>query len=285
MWEFVRNHWEYLIGAAALHVLFAGLFALGLFTFSWERPQTPVAIQAVLVDRSVLDRAARQQQRDRDQQREQARQQEQQRQEAQRQQQERRDAEQKAEQQRQQELKQREEQQQRQQAEEQQARERQEAERKAQAEADRQRKAETERKRVEEIQRKQQEEAERRKAADDARDKQQRENDLRKQLEEEEGRSQAESAGLLNEYIALIEQRIVRNWNRPPSARPGLECRVRVVQTPGGTVLSVQIDQCNGDEAVRQSIEAAVMRSSPLPPPPDPRLFERNLLLVFKPEE
>ena len=83
----------------------------------------------------------------------------------------------------------------------------------------------------------------------------------------------------------MIEQRIVRNWNRPPSARTGLECRVRVAQTPGGTVLSVQIDQCNGDAAVKQSIEAAVMRASPLPPPPDPRLFERNLVLVFKPLE
>ena len=108
---------------------------------------------------------------------------------------------------------------------------------------------------------------------------------MRNQIEEEEGRAQAENAGLLNQYIAMIEQRIVRNWNRPPSARTGLECRVRVAQTPSGTVLSVQIDQCNGDAAVKQSIEAAVMRASPLPPPPDPRLFERNLVLVFKPLE
>jgi colicin import membrane protein len=284
MWEFLRNHWEYLIGAAALHVLFVGVFALGLLTFTWHQPPATLAIQAVVVDRSVLDRAARPQppQRDRTQEREQERQ----RQEAeQRKQQERRDAEQRAEQERQQEVKQREAEQQRKQAEEQQLRERQETERKAQAEAERQRKAEAERQRVAEIERKQKEEAERRRAADDARDKQQRENDLRKQLEEEEGRAQAENAGLLNEYIALIEQRIVRNWNRPPSARTGLECHVRVTQTPAGTVLSVQIDQCNGDQAVRQSIEAAVMRSSPLPPPPDPRLFERNLVLVFKPEE
>lgn len=283
MWEFLRNHWEYLIGAAALHVLFVGIFALGMLTFTWRQPPVTLAIQAVVVDRSVLDRAARPQQRDRTQEREQERQ----RQEAeQRKQQERREAEQRVEQERQQqEVKQREAEQQRKQAEEQQLRERQETERKAQAEADRQRKAEAERQRVAEIERKQKEEAERRKAANDARAQQQRESDLRKQLEEEEGRTQAESAGLLNEYIALIEQRIVRNWNRPPSARPGLECHVRVTQTPTGTVLSVQIDQCNGDGAVRQSIEAAVMRSSPLPPPPDPRLFERNLVLVFKPEE
>lgn len=95
----------------------------------------------------------------------------------------------------------------------------------------------------------------------------------------------AENAGLLNQYIAMIEQRIVRNWNRPPSARPGLECEVRVTQTPGGAVLSVQITRCNGDAAVQQSIEAAVQRSSPLPPPPDPTLFQRTLILIFKPAD
>jgi colicin import membrane protein len=281
MAEFLRKHWAYLIGAVLLHVVFAGVFGLTLITIARKPQPAALAIQAVVVDRSVLDRAARQQQRDRTQEREQERQ----RQEAeQRRQQERREAEQRVEQERQQELKQREEEQRRV-TEEQQLRERQEAERKAQVEAERQRRAEAERQRVAEIERKQKEEAERRKAAEDARAQQQREAELRKQLEEEEGRAQAESAGLLNQYIALIEQHIVRNWNRPPSARPGLECRVRVAQTPGGTVLSVQIDQCNGDAAVKQSIEAAVMRASPLPPPPDPRLFERNLVLVFRPEE
>ena len=287
MAEFLRKHWVYLIGAVLLHVVFAGIFGLTMVTM-WRQPQqTALAIQAVVVDRSVLDRAARQQQRDRTQERER----QQQQQAEQRRQQERRDAERRVEQERQQEQKQREETQQRKVAEEQQMRERQEAERKREAEAEQQRaveterqqKAETERKRVAEIERKQKEEAERRKAADDARSQAQREAELRNQLEEEEGRAQAENAGLLNQYIAMIEQRIVRNWNRPPSARAGLDCRVRVAQTPGGTVLSVQIDQCNGDAAVKQSIEAAVMRSSPLPPPPDPRLFERNLVLVFRP--
>jgi colicin import membrane protein len=286
--EFLRKHWAYLIGAVLLHVLFVGVFGLTMLKFARRPPPATLAIQAVVVDRSVLDRAARPQ-RDVAKEREQQRQQ----QEAeQRRQQERREAEQKAEQQRQQEQKQREEAQQRQ-VQEQQAREKQEAERKAQAEterkaqveADRQRKAEEERQRVAEIERKQKEQAERRKAAEDAREREQRESDLRKQMEEEEGRSKAENAGLLNQYIALIQEQIVRNWNRPPSARPGLECQVRVAQTPSGTVLSVEVGQCNGDVAVKQSIEAAVRRASPLPPPPDPSLFERNLVLVFKPEE
>lgn len=278
MAEFLRNNWTYLIGAALLHVVFAGVFGLTLINIARQPPPAALAIQAVVVDRSVIDRAARQQQRDRTQERERQ-------QVEQRRQQERREAEQRVEQERQQELKQREAEQQRQQAEQQQLRERQEAERKAQADAERQSKAEAERKRVVEIERKQKEEAERRKAADDARAQAQRESELRRQIEEEEGRQEAANAGLLNQYIAMIEQRIVRNWNRPPSARTGLECTVRVAQTPGGTVLSVQIDTCNGDAAVKQSIEAAVMRSSPLPPPPDPRLFERNLVLVFRPLE
>jgi colicin import membrane protein len=50
-------------------------------------------------------------------------------------------------------------------------------------------------------------------------------------------------------------------------------------------VLSAQVDKCNGDAAVKQSIEAAVLKSSPLPPPPDPRVFERNLVFVFKPQD
>src|SRR5512138_2687324 len=258
MSEFISKHWVYLIGAVLLHLAFAGVFGLTLVNI-WSKPLKPtLAIQAVVVDRSVIDRAARNQQRERAQERE--------RQQAeQRRQQEKRDAEQRAEQERQ-----------RSQAEEQQARERQETERKAQAEADRQRKVEAEQKRVAEIERKQKEEAARRKAAEDAKLQQQREADLKSQIEEEEGRAQAANAGLLNQYIAMIQQAIERNWSRPPSARPGLECTVKVAQTPSGTVLSAKVDQCNGDAAVKQSIEAAVLKASPLPQPPDPRVFERN---------
>jgi colicin import membrane protein len=58
-----------------------------------------------------------------------------------------------------------------------------------------------------------------------------------------------------------------------------------VTQIPGGTVAAVRMGACNGDEAVRRSIEAAVLRASPLPLPADPRLFERNLRFSFKPEQ
>jgi colicin import membrane protein len=49
-------------------------------------------------------------------------------------------------------------------------------------------------------------------------------------------------------------------------------------------VISARIESCNGDQAVRESIEAAAYRASPLPPPPDPSMFERDLEVTFRPD-
>ncbi len=80
-------------------------------------------------------------------------------------------------------------------------------------------------------------------------------------------------------------RRITRAWIRPPSAQPGITCIVLVSQVPGGEVTSVRVDSCSiNDAALRESVEAAVYRASPLPPPPNPALFERNLELTFAPQ-
>lgn len=289
MTEFFKSNWRYLIGAAFLHVLFAGVFALTMVQMSLNAPQPQLAIQAVVLDSSQINAAARRQQeedRERQRQEQQAKDRaaaEQQRRE--REQAAQQEADQRAEQERQVEVRRRQEQEQQRVAAEQAAREKAEAQRQQQADAERQQKAEAERKRVAEIERRQKEEAQKRKAAEDARLQAVRENELKRQLAEEEGLMQAESSGLNAQYAALIQQHIERNWNRPPSARPGLECSIRVVQSPNGVVLSAKVEQCNGDAAVKQSIESAVLRSSPLPPPPDRRLFQRNLILNFKPAD
>jgi colicin import membrane protein len=83
----------------------------------------------------------------------------------------------------------------------------------------------------------------------------------------------------------MITDRVKRSWVQPASARPGVECDVHVTQIPGGEVVNVRIGACNGDAAVIRSIEAAVFSASPLPLPPDPSLFDRNLRFTFKPEE
>jgi colicin import membrane protein len=86
-------------------------------------------------------------------------------------------------------------------------------------------------------------------------------------------------------YMYRIQSRIMNRWVRPASATVGMECVAHITQLPGGEVVSVRIGQCNADAAVRQSIEAAIHRASPLPEPDDPSVFEREIRLTFRPEE
>ncbi len=108
---------------------------------------------------------------------------------------------------------------------------------------------------------------------------------LEAQLAEENSRSSAIRSGAQDEWNFRVRERIESNWYRPASARRGLQCRVAVTLVPGGTVVSAVVEACNGDEAVRESLRSAVLKSSPLPLPKDPRLFERKLVLEFTPDE
>jgi colicin import membrane protein len=118
----------------------------------------------------------------------------------------------------------------------------------------------------------------------DAQEQAQREEDLQHDLAAEEQAKKARAGPALASWQSQIAAKINRAWLRPPTARPGIECMLNVTQVPGGEVTEVTIGECNGDQAVRESIEAAVYRASPLPPPPDPALFDRHLRIDFKPD-
>jgi len=118
----------------------------------------------------------------------------------------------------------------------------------------------------------------------DAKEQAQREEDLKRSLAAEEQARKARAGPALASWQSQIAAKINRAWLRPPTARPGIECMLNVTQVPGGEVTEVSIGECNGDQAVRESIEAAVYRASPLPPPPDPALFDRRLRIDFKPD-
>jgi colicin import membrane protein len=171
-------------------------------------------------------------------------------------------------------------------AEQRQAEEREAAEKKAREEAEAVKRREEERraeqKRLAEAK---QRAEEKRREDEENRLREQRESELRRQLEAEERVMAARSSGAMASWIQQIQARVQRAWLRPPTARAGIECVVYVTQVPGGEVTNVRVGTCNGDQAVRDSIEAAVYRASPLPPPPDPALFERNLELTFKPTD
>jgi colicin import membrane protein len=113
----------------------------------------------------------------------------------------------------------------------------------------------------------------------------QREADLRSQLANEEHVNAVQSSPAKAEYLALITARINRAWIRPPSARAGVKCSLHITQIPGGEITNVVVTGCNGDESVRQSVETAAYRASPLPAPPDPALFDPNIDVTFAPDE
>ncbi|MCP3999840.1 MAG: cell envelope integrity protein TolA [Gammaproteobacteria bacterium] len=115
-------------------------------------------------------------------------------------------------------------------------------------------------------------------------ERERREAEMALAMQAEEALLAASQSGEMSRYIALIQQRVERNWVRPASAQPGLECELAVKQLPGGDVIDVRTVRCNGDDTVKRSIENAVRRSSPLPMPENRVLFDRNLSFVFKPD-
>jgi colicin import membrane protein len=125
--------------------------------------------------------------------------------------------------------------------------------------------------------------AEERQKQEDAQDQSEREEDLKRSLVEEQSNS-ARAGPAREAWLGEIAAKINRAWIRPPTARPGIECVLDVTQVPGGEVTEVSVGQCSGDQAVRESIEVAVYRASPLPAPPDPAIFDRHLRITFRPD-
>jgi colicin import membrane protein len=126
---------------------------------------------------------------------------------------------------------------------------------------------------------------EKKRAAQEKRDRDSREADLRAKLAEEETRTSAGFQSLKASYVRAIQVHVEQRWYEPPGVAAGLSCTIYVTQIPGGEVTGMRFGTCNGNAAVRQSIETAVRNASPLPAPPEPALFEREVELVFTPKE
>jgi len=252
----------------ALHAVLAGLLYLGITLPTREPEPVMLPIDAVVVDDAVLQ-AAGQKRRDDDRVAAEERKREEALAEERRLEEERI-------------LKQEDE---KREAEQQRMAAEQAAEKKARAEAEVKLKAEADAKRKAEQEAKNKAAAEKKRADQDARQRQEREADLRAQLAEEETRTSAGFQSLKASYVRAIQVHVERRWYEPPGTTQGLVCRVFVMQIPGGEVVGMRFGSCNGGAALRQSIETAVRNSSPLPAPPEPALFEREVELVFTPKE
>jgi colicin import membrane protein len=87
-------------------------------------------------------------------------------------------------------------------------------------------------------------------------------------------------------YQVALMNAILRQWTRPESVKLGQVCQVLIRQIPGGEVISVEISpSCPYDEQGRRSVEAAVLKASPLPYAGFEDVFVRNPVLKFRAED
>jgi len=107
--------------------------------------------------------------------------------------------------------------------------------------------------------------------------------DMREQIANEQAEFRAGQIATKGDaYYAAIQSQVTNNWLRPPTARPGLRCTLRIVQIPGGEVISAAIaGNCNADEATRRSLVAAVERAGTLPYRGFEDVFEREIDFIF----
>ncbi len=103
---------------------------------------------------------------------------------------------------------------------------------------------------------------------------------LQAQLKEEAEQRRALSE--LEKFTPYIQDKVQRNWIRPPGSPEGLVCVVNVQLIPGGEVVSAKVIQSSGDPLFDRSVESAVLKASPLPLPSDATLFRYFREINFK---
>ncbi len=84
-------------------------------------------------------------------------------------------------------------------------------------------------------------------------------------------------------YAGRIKAKIRGNIVLPPDIKGNPEAIFDVVQLPTGEVLSAKLRKSSGHPGYDEAVERAVLKSSPLPKPDRPELFQRALELKFRP--
>ena len=87
----------------------------------------------------------------------------------------------------------------------------------------------------------------------------------------------------LASWIDKIRAKIRGNIVLPPDVKGNPEAIFDVVQLPTGEVLQVKLRKSSGHSGYDAAVERAILKSSPLPKPDRPELFQRSLELKFRP--
>jgi len=82
-------------------------------------------------------------------------------------------------------------------------------------------------------------------------------------------------------YISEVKEKVLHYWVTPINTPAGLNCTVSVVQDSNGTVKNARVTKCDGGDALKRSIERAVIDASPLPLPKPGESFKPIFELTF----
>jgi colicin import membrane protein len=154
-------------------------------------------------------------------------------------------------------------------------------------------KAERERREAAQREAEKQKQAEQQRRVAEARDRQQREADaLKAQAEREQTtrmaqqKAEADAAATARaeaDYIRRIQAKIKGNVVLPPELPGNPEAIFEVVQLPTGEIIDAALKKSSGVRAYDDAVQRAILKSSPLPRPDRPELFQRTLTLKFRP--
>lgn len=173
---------------------------------------------------------------------------------------------------------------------------------KARQEEERRKKAEADRKEAEARALQEAEDRRRqddKKKLDEARARQQREMEAMRAQAEREGEARAQAnreaqaraqqasqrAKAETDWIRNIQAKVRGNVIVPPDMAGNPEAIFEVVQLPTGEIIDVQLRKSSGIRAYDDAVQRAILKSSPLPRPERPEIFERSLTLKFRPTD
>jgi hypothetical protein len=108
------------------------------------------------------------------------------------------------------------------------------------------------------------------------------------------GADSAEQARLFGIYTGQIQARIDRVWRRPRTpvsensggqkptdAGGSFQCEAQIIQDLSGNVQEILLPRCNGSAAWQSSLVLAIQQASPLPAPPELKVFSQTVTLRF----
>lgn len=94
--------------------------------------------------------------------------------------------------------------------------------------------------------------------------------------------SRDEQLAFLKEYRDNMYNKVYSNWIRPSYSKKRWDCKVHVSQSSRGEVIDVKIINCQGNTEFQNSVKRAIFKSSPLPLPKHPSLFDNTIEITFK---